>query len=268
MKDIQEIRKRYDTDGYAVFEGGVSAEDLEPIFQTIYRVYRNLVPGHDELEETPLPWHSDLFHEKLLQLRTEDSQKFGALYDSIQSSVGLHQLMNSQKVLGYVASLLDDEPYNLSICGYNLIMAPPFDQRNRVLWHQDYPYYPQNESGNHGAICWIPLQPVSAENGSLAICLGSHKDGVASFEHSQESGGVSSEQFMVSEETLNKYEMIDLVSDTGDVAFLSLLLLHQSGSNSSNRFRFVAGARYHQMIKPDFRSFSVDYLRPELVESR
>lgn len=50
----------------------------------------------------------------------------------------------------------------------------PLDSKD-TPWHQDFPYWPMNETGALSA--WIPLDDVDEENGCMMFVPGSHKHG-------------------------------------------------------------------------------------------
>lgn len=69
------------------------------------------------------------------------------------------QLMGARKV-----NLLDD----------HLLVKEPGTE-NPTYWHQDFPYY-EIEGGQFCSL-WIPLDPVTAENGAMRFVKGSHRWG-------------------------------------------------------------------------------------------
>jgi len=53
-------------------------------------------------------------------------------------------------------------------------------------------------------------------------------------------------------EYIEKYEIIDIEAEQGDVVFIDMNLIHKSGDNSSSTIRFVATARHHNMLTNEF----------------
>ena len=47
-----------------------------------------------ELDELEYPWKSELFHKKLIEFRKKDPKLFGAIYDSLKTSLTLTQLVS------------------------------------------------------------------------------------------------------------------------------------------------------------------------------
>ena len=61
------------------------------------------------------PWNTELFHKKLIELRQKDPQSFGAIYDSLKTSLTLTQLVTDNKVVDFIAKFLKIKTSDLSI---------------------------------------------------------------------------------------------------------------------------------------------------------
>ena len=60
---------------------------------------------------------------------------------------------------------------------YDQFLAKPPGKSSPTFWHQDEGYWGTNLN-DKGATCWIPLQDVTVENGSMHFIDAGHKDGV------------------------------------------------------------------------------------------
>ena len=150
--------------------------------------------------------------------------------------------------------LLNTNKESLAYSGKMLRMDPPRDTRNSLGWHQDQAYFKLNSRAENAIVAWIPLQDITAEMQGIAYCPGSHKNGLVSSKKLNSDKQNSSEQNLIQNCQLESYKKAHLSIRRGDVAFFNMNLIHKSGENKTNRVRFTAGLRFHNMNCSDFRN--------------
>jgi ectoine hydroxylase-related dioxygenase (phytanoyl-CoA dioxygenase family) len=242
----------FGSEGYLVQKNLLDNNDIDKLRKIIYLVYKKLNPHDSELERLDQPWNQLAFDHVLLQFRKDDPVKFGVLYDTCQQSMPFLNLVMNPKILECAASILNDEPENLSFSGNLLRMDAPQDTRNTLSWHQDRSYFFQNADGNHGLVVAVALQDTATELGALTVCPGSHKEGFLKPDLFNEDNRNLSVQRPIPSDVLNRYSEINMEMKQGDVLFIHMHLFHASGFNSSDQFRFTAIGRYHLFLKDDF----------------
>ena len=123
------------------------------------------------------PWNTNLFHEKLVELRKNDRESFGAIYDSLKTSLPVMGVVTEDKITRYAAEFLKTSVSDLAISEPMCRLDVPNDERNNLAWHQEQSYFPQNRNGLHGLVCWVPLIDVTKEMGAIHISPKSFLEG-------------------------------------------------------------------------------------------
>jgi ectoine hydroxylase-related dioxygenase (phytanoyl-CoA dioxygenase family) len=113
-------------------------------------------------------------------------------------------------------------------------------------WHQDYSVWPIATPDVVG--CWIALDDVDPENGTITYAVGSHKSGEvlpvenatgAPYLHEQRPGIPE-----IGDPVAMGMEIHELVLKRGECVFQHALTWHASGPNNSDRPRRAHGVRY------------------------
>jgi len=94
---------------------------------------------------------------------------------------------------------------------------------------------------------------------------GSHEEGELDLS-GYKKDDITSEQYNISEELIQKYEIVNLVAEPGDAYFFNMDIIHKSGFNKSYKIRIVAGCRYHRMLSSDFLTGELRYI-PAKIQS-
>ena len=155
--------------------------------------------------------------------------------------------------------MLNDSCEGVCLTGEMIRLDPPQDTRNSLNWHQDSAYYPQNQSGINGLVCWIPILPVKLENGTMQFLPGSHEEGKLDLS-GYKKDDITSEQYNINEELIQKYKIVNLVAETGDAYFFNMDIIHKSGFNQTDKLRIVAGFRCHRITSSDFLPGELRYI--------
>ena len=256
----------YNKNGYVVLKNIVPYARIDALLENIYKLYYKYSKD-SELENLEYPWKSELFHKKLIEFREKEPQLFGAIYDSLKTSLTLTQLVSDDRIVDNVAKFLNVKPSDISISEPMCRLDVPNDKRNALEWHQERSFFPQNRDGSHSLVCWIPLTNVTEEMGTIHISPESHKGGLIIPERNEKKNGSSTRQISVPEEHIKKYEDLTAPVDAGDVVFLNMLLFHRSGVNISDKIRYAVQARFHTATADDFIPFEfVNYYNPDIKQ--
>jgi hypothetical protein len=209
------------------------------------------------------PWNLELFHKKLIDLRQKDPESFGAIYDSLKTSLSLTQLVTDDKIIDHVTKFLKIKSSDLSISEPMCRLDIPNDKRNALDWHQERSFFPQNRNGLNGLVCWIPLTDITKEMGPIHISPKSHAEGQLKLSIEEKKNTSYTTQIPVPKEFTNKYEDLVVPVNAGDAVFFNMLLFHRSGQNISNKIRFVIQGRFHISTADDFIPFDlINYYNP------
>ena len=263
---MSQIITDYNKNGYAILKNIVPPPRIDALLENIYKLYRKYSTDY-EFDESEDPWKSEMFHKKLIEFRKKDPKLFGAIYDSLKTSLTLTQLVSDDVIVNNVAKFLNVDPSDVSISEPMCRLDVPNDKRNALEWHQERSFFPQNRDGLHSLVCWIPLTSVTEEMGAIHISPESHAGGLIIPAQNEKKSELSTRQISVPEEYIKKYEDLVVPVDAGDVVFFNMLLYHRSGVNISDKVRFAVQSRFHTATADDFIPFElVNYYNPDIKQ--
>lgn len=248
----------YQDKGYIIVKNIVPNEYIFDLYQVLSNVLSKHCPEFPDFSKSE-PWKNPQFHEALLRFRTEKPLEFGYLFDTVQTSVVLWRLGTERKICKVAAELMDELDAGLSVTDLLFRMDAPNDTRNKLEWHQDSSYFRQNDLGKNGCVCSISLIDLAPEHGPLEILPGSQSVGRIEVTSSGKDNAITSEQFRVPADIVKNFNLEQVILNAGDAIFFNFDLIHRSGFNSSNMFRFTAIARYHRMLTSDFKAGRLVY---------
>jgi len=251
MSSSDQIREKFRENGYFIAKSIISEKKINAVLETIFRIYFKYNPS-SKLRDLQEPWSSDLFHEEIIKFRKSDPKRFSLLYDSTQTSVSIMELLTSELIAKYSASLLDTKNNELCITEGMIRMDAPGDKRNIAGWHQEISYL-----RNNGLVIWIPLSDITPDLGPLQVCPKSHHEGELKVVQNKNLPGDASTVSVdeVGPEYIAKYSIMDVEIKKGDVLFFDTELFHRSGVNTSNRMRFSCQVRHAINTAEDFVPF-------------
>ena len=263
---MSQIITDYNKNGYAILRNIVPPPRIDALLENIYKLYRKYSTDY-EFDESEDPWKSEMFHKKLIEFRKKDPKLFGAIYDSLKTSLTLTQLVSDDVIVDNVAKFLCVESSDVSISEPMCRLDVPNDKRNTLEWHQERSFFPQNRDGLHSLVCWIPLTSVTEEMGAIHISPESLAGGLITPAQNEKKSELSTRQISVPEEHVKKYEDLVVPVDVGDVVFFNMLLYHRSGVNISDKVRFAVQSRFHTATADDFIPFElVNYYNPDIKQ--
>ena len=259
----EDIIESYTKNGFAIVKNIVPAQRINSLLENIFNLFCKYSTDCQELKNMDKPWNTELFHKKLIEFRQKDPESFGAIYDSLKTSLTLTQLVTDNKVVDFVAKFLKIKPSDLSISEPMCRLDVPNDKRNTLDWHQERSFFPQNRNGLNGLVCWIPLTDITEEMGPMHISPRSHAEGQLKLSNRTKKNTSYTTQIPVPEEFVSKYEDLAVRANAGDAVFFNMLLFHRSGQNISNKIRLATQGRFHTSTADDFIPFDlINYYNP------
>lgn len=266
--DIAALERAFATDGYAVAKGVIPRGQRDDVYRATTKVLARFAPEPAAALGDATPWLDPRFHAALSELRRRDPKMFGAFYDTLQVSLVVSRLPSAPELLEISARLLDDDVVGLAATGQMLRMDPPHDSRNSLDWHQESSYYQQNANSKNGLVVWIPMHDMVESVGPVTFCRGSHLRGRITIDSSGKGDYETSEQFRIPEQEVAKFDPVSAICEAGDAVFFHMDVFHRSGINTSERFRFSCGARFHRMTSDDFVPGRFRYHPNELLRQQ
>ena len=248
----EDIVELYTKNGFAIMKNIIPTQRINSLLENIFNLFCKYSTDYRDLKNIEQPWNTDLFHKKLIEFRQKDPESFGAIYDSLKTSLTLTQLVTDNKVVDFVAKFLKVKSSDLSISEPMCRLDVPNDKRNALDWHQERSFFPQNRNGLNGLVCWIPLTDITEEMGPIHISPRSHAEGQLKLSNDGKKDASYTTQIPVPDEFVSKYEDLVIHANAGDVIFFNMLVFHRSGQNISNKVRLATQGRFHTSTADDF----------------
>ncbi len=211
----QDLKQRFEQDGYIVEEGLFSEEEMSTAKEEIRKVL-------SEAKHLQGPKNNGVFVglvQRSAFFKTFESDP--RLVDLLQQTVGPHIEFLSDKVVLKSAEVDFGSP-----------------------WHQDWPYW----RGNHKISFWIALDGATPENGCLKVVPGSHKKFVDHKGDSSDGVGFGNR---IDSSQIDESRAVDLIAPAGTVVLFHDLLFHSSYPNRSGRDRWALIPTYRDASEED-----------------
>ena len=265
MEIQSDLVKEFTENGFVVIRNIIDKKRISLVMENIYKLYCKFSNDESSFFGMEKPWNTNLFHEKLVELRKNDRESFGAIYDSLKTSLSVTHLVTEDKVIQYAAEFLKTSVSDLAISEPMCRLDVPNDKRNNLGWHQEQSYFPQNRNGLNGLVCWIPLVDITEEMGAIHITPKSFLEGAIKLhgDNDTKKDSLKSTQINVPEKLVEKYDDVVVPVNEGDVVFFNMLMFHRSGKNLSSKIRFAIQSRIHIATADDFCPFElINYYNP------
>ncbi len=153
MKSVsKDFADFYTANGYVIIKDVIPKKRINSLLENIFKLYCKHSNDFESFKGIDNPWETKIFHKKLIELRKTKPKEFGAIYDSLKTSLSLTQLVTDDKVVENIASLLKIKVSDLSISEPMCRQDVPDDNRNALNWHQERSFFPQNRDGMNGLV--------------------------------------------------------------------------------------------------------------------
>jgi len=239
-----EIRKKFNTRGYISFKNILTNVEKNMIKSIIFDNFKKFIKlpklSKFSLEDKD-------FHKKLINLRKLKPKKFGDIYDKINLNSKFRSLFLSDKFINYFAKCLNVQSNQIFINGFMMRFDEPYDQRNKLNWHQDSTYYMMGYPNFNAGVCWCAVTRNNKDNGTLKFIPKSHLKLIKT--KSRKKNKYSSEQYTIKVTDNELLKVKNLDQNFGDMSLLHMNLKHRSGDNYSDKVRITIGCRFIDMTK-------------------
>lgn len=240
----EHIREQFQQLG-AVIVGNALQADLLKQFRHSIRCLLHKQLQQATADNTPFSEERRSLDELFSTLCTIDRKRAGHVYDAIQWLPEYLQILSASGLVDAAKVLLNTTH----------VISPPVlswvridrhgEEQNYFPWHQDYSY---NLASRPTVTAWMPLLDITNDMGPLTIVPGSHHF------HYPVEVNESDRYAKLTDVDINDLEAnaITVTPKVGEVLFFHQLLLHRSGSNQSDRARWVLNARWASLDDPAF----------------
>ena len=239
--------KLFNNNGFLIKENLINNKHHSELFYLFYDLAVSIIKNNKIDLEYQLKIVDDIDYSKdikildkiLLDILKIDNKLIGELYDTVSYSSSFLKLVSDSDIEEYARELLGLSKKNtIYSWKHRVRIDPPKDERRTYGWHQEIFYtIPETKFIQ----TWCPLiRDTTIENGTIEVCEGSHKEGIAKQTWNEIKGRAT--QILVNEEVVAKYEQKKLPMKKGEILFFDPHMFHRSGHNSTKdevRFSLV-----------------------------
>ena len=186
----------------------------------------------------------------VMLLESLDHEYVRELSDYIKLMPAVHKFTSNPKLVDMSNILMRKEKNNPIFTTNNgVLVVMPNDDEHSYSWNKEhFTTVPFSEYIQF----WSPLiEDSTVELGALKICEKSHKNGWKGQKYIPHKR--MSKSFVIPEEELEKYSVRDVEMKLGDLLIMAPGLIHRSGDNTSNRFRFSYVSIFHNICNEKIR---------------
>jgi phytanoyl-CoA hydroxylase len=220
--DLRKLKEKFDSDGYAVVPGFLSALDLDEVNNELDRYITYRLP---ELPRT------DVYFENLGDPSTLKQMARIKQHDSFFASLILRSQWTE-----VAEALLADQAVPQELEWFN---KPPRIGKPTPP-HQDGYYFMLEP--NEAATMWLALDPVDESNGCVRYIPGSHRKGLRPHGRTEVLGF---SQGITDYGTADRNAEIPILAQPGDLLVHHALTIHRADGNPSPRHRRSLGLIYY-----------------------
>lgn len=243
----EQMEAFFEENGFVLISSGIPDQDI----QDFRAVLCNVINAF--LLKAALPEINGelVFTDGLQALESVDHELVASVYDTIFQTPAFFRIVGSKNIERTVKRLLRigvDHP----LYGFTnrCLIAPPTDERRTYGWHQEVFY---TVPRGRYLQTWAPLIfDTTTETGTIEVCPGSHKEGVAK-QHWNEIPGRST-QILIDEKIIGMYKPVQVEMKLGELMIFSGHLAHKSGHNSSAKVRYSLVGMYHDVKHKPFNT--------------
>ena len=247
IKNPKKYISFYKRNGFILIKGFLNKTDFRDVHNTIIEI----LSIHCKIDKKRTSLDNKDFNKTLIKLRKNNPKKFALFFDSLQTTTSITKFWTENKILNLIKVLSDKKKICFSATDMLLRVDSPIDQKNKLNWHQDSSYFRQNKNGFNGINCWAPLVNLTSDMGPLEILIKSHSLGPIKVKKKRNKD-FGSLQRTIPINLINRFKSFSYEMKMGDMLFMNMDMVHRSGLNLSNKFRFSALCRFHKIVGNDF----------------
>lgn len=190
-----------------------------------------------------------IFDEGIYLLENLDHEHVASLYDTIFQITSFFRICGKIET-EHIINILLDRDKSAPLYGFTnrCRIDPPRDEKRTYGWHQEVFYTIPKSSFIQ---TWAPLvRDTTILNGTIEICVGSHKEGIAKQTWKEKEGFAT--QIIVDPKIASRYEQKKIEMKLGSLLLFTGKTFHQSGQNTSDQIRYSLVGMYHDVSSSDF----------------
>ena len=242
--------KEYNEKGFVVLKNQIPEEALDQIINETHQVFKlkmNSVGFSFDKEKQHLET------DELFNFFEKHSDEYVGCMKAIQNLPSLYKLGLSPELLTIVKQLGLKFPAYITkpLILLNSEKTSTQTHHWKIPVHQDW----RSIQGSlNGVVVWVPLADVPLELGPVEVISTSHHRGLQPTEEDN--------WFMhVKEGYFKDEEFVPVPLERGDLVIFSMLLIHRSGVNKSNKIRYSIQYRYNDLFESTYvtRNFPNPY---------
>lgn len=222
IEDVQELKKKFDHDGYVVIRGFLSPAELAGLNHELERYITECVP---KLQRT------DVYYEDRDNLATLKQMARIKEHDTYFAD-----LITRPKWKGLAETLLADQVIAQELEWFN---KPPKIGKPTPP-HQDGYYFMLEP--NEAITMWLALDPVDEKNGCIRYIPGSHRKGVRPHGRTEVLGF---SQGITDYDSADRSAEVPIVASPGDLLVHHAVTIHRADGNPSQRHRRSLGLIFY-----------------------
>jgi ectoine hydroxylase-related dioxygenase (phytanoyl-CoA dioxygenase family) len=230
--------KYYNSYGFCIIRNVLTKKNIKKIQETI--IDRTNLDFDINFKKND--FNKNFFHKYLLKKRKESPEKFSNFYSALQTNINIFSITSANKIRNNVKKILQIKKDFLNCSDFLLRADAPFDKRNSLDWHQDSTYFKRTADLKDCCVIWIPLQKIDNKIGPLNMIASSHLRGNLPYQRVQKNS-LSSPQNKINSKFYKNQKVKKFNMSLGDVLFMDSKVIHRSGKNLSNKFRFTILSR-------------------------
>lgn len=235
------MKNKFYSNGFILKKKLLSKKITQQIILDIHQVFKNKLEydGFDFTIKKGIIESEDLF-----EYYKKNKEGYIGCMRVIQKIPSIYSLSTSKKILNTLRKIGLKEPI---VSQEPLTMLNNKNTSRKVSdWktpsHQDW----RSRQGSlNSVVVWIGLVDITPDIGPVQIIPESHKRGLIPAE--------KDEWFMkIKESYLKEEDFLSVPIEAGDAIIFSQLLVHRSGNNISNKFRYSLQYRYDDLLETSY----------------
>jgi len=231
------INESFRRDGFVIVRGLLPAGDLDGIKSDLQELTKRVA----EVRNLEVDRANSDFEVAVAELERKDSGFAAALHREMLLTASVAAIWRHPTVLKIVHELTGWDTIAAHPI-FNIRPKAPSGKELNYGMHQDPAFWGQSAASIGVVACWLPLVPVSRENGTLQLIRSSHDHGQL-FQHYLAPDG--SYAPFISEEDQPAGERVVAELNVGDAVFFHQLTVHGGcGPNLSNTVRWAVDLRW------------------------
>jgi phytanoyl-CoA hydroxylase len=250
---LNEDSAAFDQSGHVVCRRLISPQRIDALRACVDRKVQRILTAL----QVDTSGNVDEHDRKLIEAGTLVHQ-YGRSWTSGKDVEAIYDLHRDGALAGMVGSILGDR-----VCAhrqYNLRPKMPGQALTTVPWHQDCAYYGPWAQRDRIITTWIPLVPVSAENGCMQIVA---RPQFELMPHHRE----NSEGAFLEMDTHPESKVISTVPMMpGDVLIFDQLCWHRSLPNVSSGIRWSIDCRWYGASSPNREALLAGFPQPWFID--